>query len=28
MDDSELRFEYESHDGVRELIDCLVHSLE
>lgn len=28
MVDSDLRIAYETHDGVRELIDCLVHSLE
>lgn len=28
MDDSELRIEYETHDGVEKLIDCLLHSLE
>ncbi|MDS0477884.1 diadenylate cyclase [Natrinema sp. 1APR25-10V2] len=28
MDDSELRIAYESHDGVRELIDCVRYTLE
>ncbi|MFA9503432.1 hypothetical protein ACERIM_11735 [Natrinema sp. H-ect1] len=28
MDDSSLRIAYETHDGVRELVDCLVHALE
>ncbi len=28
MADSNLRIAYETHDGVRALIDCLVHSLE
>ena len=28
MDDAELRIEYESHEGVCELIDCIQHSLE
>ncbi|QCS42574.1 diadenylate cyclase [Natrinema versiforme] len=28
MDRSALRIEYETHDGVRELVDCLVHSFE
>ncbi|SEV87423.1 DNA integrity scanning protein DisA nucleotide-binding domain protein [Natrinema salifodinae] len=28
MADSDLRIEYETHDGVRELLDCLVYSLE
>lgn len=28
MDDSDLRIAYETHDGVRELLDCLRYSLE
>ena len=28
MDDADLRIAYETHDGVRELIDCLLHTLE
>lgn len=28
MDDADLRIAYETHEGVRELIDCLLHVLE